>query len=96
VLFQKIPQVHPVQLIPGEDQIILGFLGSEMDKIFPNGIGGTFKPRGMLKCLFRREDFNKTVGKNVKGIGLGQMKVEGSGIELGKHINLPQIGINAV
>jgi hypothetical protein len=50
----------------------------------------------MLEGLLRGQNLDKAVGKRIEGICLGQVKIKGSGIELGKDIDPPQIGVYAV
>ncbi|GHV33456.1 hypothetical protein AGMMS4952_25350 [Spirochaetia bacterium] len=44
----------------------------------------------MFVGLFRGEDLHKALGKNIKSIGMGQVEMEGCGIELGKDVDLPE------
>jgi hypothetical protein len=67
-----------------------------MDKILSYRIGGSLKPAGMFKGLLGGQYFHKAVGKHVKIVGLGYVEMEGRGIELGKYINSPKMGINTV
>jgi hypothetical protein len=50
----------------------------------------------MFKGLFRRQNFDKAVGKGIKNVGLRQVEVEGSRVELGKDINTPEAGVNTI
>jgi hypothetical protein len=43
----------------------------------------------MFKGLLGGQYFHKAVGKNIKVVGLGYVKMEGRGIELGKYIDRP-------
>jgi hypothetical protein len=96
VLLHEFFQIYAVKLIPGKYEVIGRVLGSEMDKILPHRIGGSFEPPGMFKGLLGRQYFHKAVGKNIKIVGLGYMQMERGGIELGEYIYLPEMGIDTV
>ena len=44
MVFIKILQIHAVQLVPGEDHVVVRILGTEVDEVLPHGIGGSHVP----------------------------------------------------
>jgi hypothetical protein len=91
VFLQEIFQIHAVKLISRKYEVIGRVLGSKMDEILPYRVGGSLEPAGMFKCLLGGQYLHKTVGKNIKIVGLGYVEMKGRGIKLGKYIDLPQV-----
>ena len=76
VLAMKLRQVHPVELIPGEDHVMAGFSGAKMHQVFANRIGGTLVPAAVVERLFRCKDLYKSFGKAVKDIRVVDVQVQ--------------------
>ena len=67
-----------------------GRLCAQMHEVLSYCICGTAVPVGALKGLFRSQDFNKAAAERVKDIGVGNVIVQGGGVELGQNIYLPE------
>jgi hypothetical protein len=71
-------------------------MGPEMGEILADRVGGAFIPAGMFKSLLRGKDFDESIGKRVKKVGLPDMLVQRGRIKLGNDVYLAQIGVYAV
>src|SRR5260370_7839462 len=68
----------------------------EMDHVFADGIGGAMIEGCMGVGLVGRQNVKKAAGEMVELIGLRNVPVQRSRVELGQQVNTPQAGINAV
>ena len=68
----------------------------KMDEVFPDGICSALIPAGMFKCLFRCKNFDEPLRKAVEILGLSNVEMKRSGIELSKQVDFAVTGIDAV
>jgi len=67
-----------------------------MDEVFSDGVCSALIPAGMFKRLFRCKNLDEPLRKAVEIIGLGNVEMKGSGIELSKQVDFTVAGIDAV
>jgi hypothetical protein len=89
-------EVHPVELVAAEDEGVIEIVVEEMEEVFANGVGGALIPGSIGKGLFGGEDFDETAGEMVELIALGNVAMEGGGVELGEEVNAFEAGVDAV
>jgi len=68
----------------------------EMDHVFADGIGGALVPGIIGVGLFGSEDFNEAAGEMVELIGLRDVAVKGSRVELSEQVDTTEAGVDAV
>ena len=90
VTVQKGLEVHAVQLVSGEDDVVGGILGLEVDEILAHRIGSPLVPTGVLQRLLRGQNLHESVGKAVEIIGLRDVHVQRRRVELGQDVNLAE------
>ena len=89
-------EVHPVKLVPAQDQHVLKVIVQQVNQVLADGIGRALVPRVARRRLLRREDVDKPARKVVKLVRVGDVPVQRGGIELGQQVNLVQPGVDAV
>ena len=84
VVLDEAAVVHPVELIPREDQVVVHVPFMEEGLVLPDGIGGAFKPAGAIRGLLGRQHFYKPLAKpGRKVVAHRQVTVERGAVELG-------------
>jgi hypothetical protein len=68
--------VHPVQMIAGEDQVVLGVVLYEMPRRLPDGISRALIPVGIVGRLLGGEDLDEPTRETVKAIGIRDVTIE--------------------
>ena len=96
VFGDQLAEIHAVKLVAAENEQVLEVMGEEMEQVLAHGVGRALVPGGVGEGLFGGQDFHKSAGEMVEFVGLGNMAVEGGGIELGQQINPLQARIDAV
>ena len=93
---QQEPEVHPVELVPRENENqLVGVIG-EVDQVLAHGVGGALVPPLALGALLRRQDLDEAVGEAVEPVALLDMAMQGAAVELGEEADAPQVGVEAV
>lgn len=88
--------IHPVELIPAEDEHIFERMVHEVVEVFADGVGSALVPGGIGEGLFGGEDFNEAIGELVELEGLGDVSMEGGGVELGEEVDAFEAGVDAI
>jgi hypothetical protein len=96
VLAIHLRQIHPVELVARDDEVVGGGLGPEMDEVLPNRVGRPLVPARMPEGLLGGEDLDVAAGEYVEFVGARDVEVEGRGIELGEYVYLVEAGVYAV
>ena len=88
--------IHPVEMIAGEDQVVVGIVACEMAHGLPHGVGRALEPVRVVGRLFGREDFDESLAEMIHPIGLRDVPVERLRIELRQDENPADVGVQAV
>ena len=64
VRLDQLRVVHPVQMIAGEDQVVVGVVLLEMARRLTHGIGGALKPVRVVGRLLGGEDLDEPLPEN--------------------------------
>ena len=96
VLFEHGPEVHPVELVAAEDEVV--FVGplQEILHILAHGIGGALIPVVVARSLLGREDVDEVIAEMVELVAAHDVAIERLAVELGQHIHLPNFRVDAV
>ena len=96
VLLDDAAKVHPVELVPAEDEQVVPLVVHEVNHVLADGVGGALIPRGVGVGLLGGEDFDEAAGEVVELVGLRDVPVQRGGVELGEQVDAPQAGVDAV
>ena len=96
MLIYHVGQIHTVQLVAGNDEVMTWSLSSEVDQVLAYCVSGALIPTGVGQALFGCEYFGKAIGKGVEDIRFGDMHMQGGRIELGQDVYLFEAGIDAI
>ena len=92
----EIAEVHPVQMIAGEDQVVIGVVPGEVACGLANRVGRPLKPAGVVRRLLGREDLDEALAEEVHSIGLPDVAVERGRIELRHHEDAADVCVEAI
>ena len=96
VRFDHVAEVHAIEMVAREDQVVVGVVAGEVTRRLPHRVGRALKPVGALRCLLGGEHFDEAVRKDVQAIGLRDVPVERRRVELRQHEHPLQAGVQAV
>ena len=96
VRVHELVEVHAVELIARENQIVVGVEPGEMADGLTDRVGGPLIPVRVVGRLFGREDFHESLTEQVHPIGLADVAVERRRIELRQDEDPPDIRVQAV
>jgi len=96
VRFDEIAEIHPVEMIPGEDQIVLGVVAHEVPRRLPHRVRRALEPRVALGRLFGGQNFHEALGEDVQPVSLGDMAVQRRRVELREHEDPLEPGVETV
>ena len=89
-------EVHPVEMVAGEDQVVVGVEPDEVRHGPPHGVGRALEPVGVLGRLLGRDDVDERLREVVEPVGLADVPVERRRIELRQHEDPADAGVQAV
>jgi len=96
VLLDDLPEVHAVELVPGEDQDqVVGIL-AEVDQVPAHGVRRALVPVEALLGLLGREDVDKPPAEGVELVGALHVAVQRRRIELREQENPVNVRVDAV
>src|ERR1019366_1060960 len=96
VLIDDLPEVHPVQLVAGEDQDqVVGVL-AEMDDVSAHGVGRPLVPVQALLRLLRREDVDEPAAERVELVRVLDVAVERRRVELRQEEDPVAYGVGEI
>ena len=97
VVLNKQAVIHPVELVTGKNQILINIPFLEQPLVFAHRISGAFKPGGTLRCLLSSQHLHKALTKTcTEVVGLREVTIQRSTVELRQHIHLGDAGVDAV
>src|SRR5210317_616561 len=88
--------VHPVKVIPCQNECILRACYLDFCQLFTNGISCALIPIGAFGGLLGGKNLYPTSVKSVEIIGAGDMPMERDRIELCQHSDPINAGINTI
>ena len=96
MLGDDLPEIHPIKLVAAEDQEILPIVIQEVEHVLADSVGRALVPGSISVGLFGRQDLDEPTGEMIELIGLGDVPVQGRGVELGEQINPAQARVDAI
>ena len=69
VLLEHLAEVHAVELIAAEDDVVLVRVLEEIAEVLPHGVGGALVPARVRGRLLRGEDLDEAAGEIVELVG---------------------------
>ena len=93
---EELRVVHPVEMIAGENQVVVRLVRFEMPARFAHGVSGAFEPGRAVGRLFGGEDLDKPVREEIHPVGVADVTIERRGVELREHVDAPHVGVEAV
>ena len=63
MVIDELAVVHPVELVTGEDQVVVDIPLLEEPLVLAHSISRAFEPTGALRSLLRRQHLNETLAK---------------------------------
>lgn len=91
--------VHAVEVVTGEDDVLVALGLVEEPDVLADGIRGALEPVLVLGGLLRGEHLDEAlavVGADVVVVRLGKVAVERGGVELREAVHLVDVGVDAV
>ena len=96
VRLDQLAEVHPVEVIAGEDQVVVGVEALEVARGLAHGVGGALEPVRAVGRLLGGEDFDEALREHVEPVGLRDVAVERRRVELRQHEDPLEVGVQAV
>ena len=99
VLADEILVIHAVEVVAGQDDVLVAVGLVEEPKVLSHSVRGTLEPVLVDGALLRGENLDEALtveGSDVAVVRLGQVSVEGSGVELGEAVHLVDVRVDAV
>ena len=96
VRVDQLAEVHAIQVVAGEDQVVLGVVAREMSRALADRVGCALEPLRAIRRLLRGQHLDEAARKHVEPVGLGDVTVERRGIELGEHEDPLQVGVQTI
>ena len=89
VVLDKFAVIHPIQLVTGEDQVVVHIPLLEQPLVFAHRIRSAFKPARAIRGLLGSQNLHKPLTKAGREVVRHrQVTVERRTVELGQHIDL--------
>ena len=89
-------ELHPIEVVAGEDQVVVGVQADEVRHRAPHGVGRALEPVGVLGRLLGGDDVDERLREVVEAVGLVDVPIERRGVELRQHEDAPDAGVQAV
>ena len=97
VMAHELAVVHPVELVTGKNQVVVHIPFLEQPLVLAHGIGRPLEPTGAVGCLLGCQHLHKPLAKAGREVvGHRQVTIEGGTVELRQHIDLVDLGIDAI
>ena len=96
VRVDELAEIHAIQMIAREDQIVVRVVSAEMPRGLAHGVGRALKPVGAVGGLFGGEDLHESFREQIEPVGLRDVSVERRGVELRQHENALEPRMEAV
>ena len=89
-------EVHPVELIAGEDQHVLDARLLDVAEVLPHGVGRALIPVGVVERLLGGQDLDEAAVERVEGVRAADVAVQADRVELRQHVAAVQAAVDAV
>ena len=89
--FQHVAEVHPVELIAGQDHDVVPLLGANVAHAATDGVGGPLEPIRALLGLLGRHHCHEPRGEDVELVGAGDVLVQAFRLVLREHVDAPDL-----
>ena len=96
VRVDQLAEVHPVEVVAGQDQVVLRLVRREVARRLAHRVGRALEPVGVVGRLLGGEHLDEAVGEEIEPVGLRDVAVERRRVELRQHEDLLQPGVQAV
>ena len=96
VRVDQLGEVHAVDVVAGEDQVVLGVDVAEVPRGLAHGVGRALKPLFAFRRLLGREHLDEAAGKHIHAVRLRDVPVERRRVELRQHVDPLEAGVQAV
>ena len=96
VRVDQLAVVHAVEMIAGEDQVVVGVVAREVARRLPHGVGRALKPVRVVGRLLGGEDLDEPLAEEIHPVGLRDVPVERRRVELRQHEDPADVGVQAV
>lgn len=93
---EQLVEIHPVEMIAGEDQVIACLVAHEVAHRLAHGVRRALKPVGPVGRLLGREDLDEPVGEVIEPVRLRDVAVERRGVELRQDEDAPEFRVQTV
>src|SRR2546423_10773387 len=93
---KKVPVVHVIKMIAGENQQRVDAPVSDVWQHLSYRIGSSLKPLRAFWCLLCGEYLDKAVRELREAIGLRDVPIERRGVVLRQHKRAQNVGVDAV
>ena len=93
VRLDELGVVHPVQVVAGQDQVVLGVERLEVTARLAHGVGGALEPAVVVGRLLGRDDVDEPLREPVEPVGLADVAVERGRVELRQDVDAPDLGV---
>ena len=72
VRVDQLAVIHPIQVVAGQNQDVIGLVRREVPLGLPHGVGGSLIPVRVVGRLLGRENLDEAAGENVELIGVAR------------------------
>jgi hypothetical protein len=93
---QKPAIIHPVEVVPRQNQNVLGTVRQNVPQGLAHRVGRPLIPHHVLGRLLRRKDIHEALGEDSETVGLSDMPVERLRVVLRQDEDSVNAGIDAV
>ena len=93
---EHLAEVHPIELIAGENQHDFNARLLDVAEVLPHGVGGALVPIGVVERLLGGQNFDEAAVEGVEIVRAADVAVQTDGIELGEQIAAVQTRSDAV
>ena len=89
-------EVHPIELVAGEDQHVVDVGLLEVAEVLPHGVGRALVPVGVVDRLLGGQDLDESAVEGVEVVAAADVPVQADRVELGQHVDPVQPAVDAV
>jgi hypothetical protein len=88
--------VHAIEVIAGQNQVVLRVMRLEVATSFAHGVGSALKPRLAVGGLLGGEHVHEAARKQIHSIRLAHVAIERRRVELRQHVDASDFGVETV
>jgi hypothetical protein len=68
--------IHAVEMVPGENQVVVGVVPGEMTPGLSDGVGRPLEPVRIVGCLLGRQNLHESLAEGIHAVGLRDVPVQ--------------------